>query len=118
LKHPRTHDKPPHDCWPHRWNPYYQRDGRTHILDKAVFNKLLGDYPDGYIDPVLFMTGCLDAPEDIPLGATASILTIGGFYREEYLTLGREWESWERHQQAGAEMAVMLKQILDEADAS
>lgn len=62
------------------------------------------------------MTGCLDAPEQIPLGAKASVKTVGAWYREKYLTLGREWEDWSRHKCPQAALVVELRKILDEVE--
>lgn len=116
MQQPSTHDKH-HPNWGHRWNPYHERDTRTHLLDNTTFKLLLGnECPKDYVSPDLFMTGCLDAPNDTPLGGTSSVRTIGGYDREEYMTLGREWDSLTQYEQASARTAAMLKQILSEID--
>lgn len=118
MKQPVTHDKA-HPCWPHKWNPYAKRDYNGHLLDKTTFHKIIdgeGREALGSIKPELFSGGCLDAPEEIPLGATACVGTVGGYFREEYLTLGREWESYAAHERASYEVAQMLKQILEEQE--
>lgn len=116
MKQPQTHAKPQHGSWADRWNPYRKREQIGYKLDKSTLNAIIGRTERDYQDPDLFCCGCLDAPEDIPLGATASIRTVGGFYCEEYLKLGREWESWERYNQALAGTAAMIAQLLADID--
>ena len=100
-----------HPTWGNTFNPY-SRNAPSHCLDKRHFDALL-DWDNGkcHSPDHLFM-GCLDAPQEIPLGATACISTVGGFYREEYLNLGREWESWNSYIRASNGPAEMLKGIL------
>lgn len=112
MNQPAMHERM-HPMWPDHWDPYAKRDYVVHLMDEGTRNTLWrADY-----SVELFTSGCLDAPEDIPLGATAQVQTIGGYRREEYLRLGREWESWNGYLQASAGTAAMLKKILAEADA-
>lgn len=106
-----------HPMWGHTFNPYARRFP-IHKLDKRVFKALLDWNPEKCHDPDVLFCGCLDAPEDIPLGATACVRTVGDYYREEYLHLGREWGSWADHERASYETAQMLKQILAETEKS
>lgn len=113
MKQPAIHAKlHPSRC--DTWDPYRQRDGRTPILDDNVFD-LLNTHKNR-VSPSLFMTGCLDAPEEIPLGATSSIQCVGGWRREEYLRLGREFDDWARYQRAMGEVGTMLRNILGECE--
>ena len=119
MRHPATHARAEttlHACWPHKWDPYKQRDEVMFKFDKRITDTLLhvnGWVPGQY---ECWATGCLDAPEAIPLGGTSCIKTIGGFEREEYMTLRREWESLAQYQRASSKTAAMLKRILDEVD--
>lgn len=107
----------PHALFVDKWNPYATRDRRTMLLDDATFKQLLDDR-DGYVNPGLFMTGCLDAPDDIPLGGARCIRTIGGFEREDYWKVQRDLAelSLLQRQIAEAEVGDMLGQILSEVD--
>lgn len=113
MKQPTTHEKA-HPRWPHKWNPYASRDYVMWMFDKRISDRLLSF--DGWVDGEYdcWACGCIDAPEDIPLGATASIKTLGGYYREEYRTLSRHWDSWNSYIRASNETAEMLKGILEE----
>lgn len=116
MKQPAIHQHPPHSVWAHRWDPYRKRDEVMFMFDEGLCNTLLrfDSYVPGEYD--CWATGCLDAPDDIPLGGTSNVLTIGGWVREEYLTLGREWDSWAQHERASHETALMLKSILAEVE--
>lgn len=101
------------------WDPYQKREDMSRVLLDESASKWLLSY-DGWVDGQYdcWMPGCLDAPDEIPLGATASVRTIGGWDREEYLRLDRECGSWNDHMAATYATADMLKQILAEAEAS
>ncbi len=47
MKQPTTHEKA-HPMWPHRWNPYTQRDYVMWLFDKGITNRLLSF--DGWVD--------------------------------------------------------------------
>jgi hypothetical protein len=116
MKQPDTHLKLHPSCRD-AWNPYIQRDSFTPILDKGVFKSLLGsNYPNDYIDPSLFMTGCLDAPRDIPCGSTQSVHTVGGWDRKEYSRHNRESHDHKANQRAQSEVAILLKKIISEQE--
>jgi len=104
-----------HHSWGHTFNPY-SRNHPIHKIDKRHFDALLDWDNNRCHNPDHLFMGCIDAPEDIPLGATACIGTVGGYRREEYLNLGREWESWSTYIRACEGTAEMLKEILAEVD--
>lgn len=98
------------------FNPYKERRA-VNELDDVVFSNLcrisLGEAA------VIFdhiFTGCLDAPEMIPMGSTQCINTIGGFQREEYNALPRGTENYTAYTQACAKTAEILWEILVEAE--
>ena len=111
MNQPTQHDRM-HPMWPDRWDPYRQRDYVVHLIDPTITNRLW----QANFCVELFTTGCLDAPEEIPLGATECMRTIGGFQREGYLRLGREWATWDQYLHASHGTAEMLKEILREVD--
>lgn len=106
-----AHGKQPH-LFPHQFNPYSDRF-YTPALSKAFFDaQNFMDENGVHTTPDFAFMGCLDAPDDIPLGATARISTIGGYEREEYLHLSREYADWNHHMKATAHTSEMLKEIL------
>lgn len=117
MKQPITHQRRENDFWPDRWDPYRRRDEVMHLFDERVANRLLSfaDFVPGEYD--CWACGCIDAPEEIPLGGTARIVTVGGYERESYLRLSRYWDSWADHQRAAHETARMIKQLLAEQEA-
>jgi len=117
MQQPITHIKA-NPCAIDQWNPYQKRETFTPLLDVGTFNALVGRGIGPYTDPILFMHGCLDAPDEIPSGSTKSILTVGGFCREEYSRYPRETEDSKRWDAAGAEVGELLKKILEECDNS
>jgi hypothetical protein len=107
-----------HPSHVHHWNPYWYRAFTPH-LDRAHFDAFCGPNKDGaYGDPKFAFMGCLDAPDTIPLGGTASIRTVGGWCREEYLNAPRDCEDWGRRLRAEHETGEMLKKLLAEAEAA
>jgi hypothetical protein len=102
-----------HPLWADTWNPYKKRESRTHCLDQSTLASLVKYGNTAEIDPVLFMHGCLDAPQEIPLGATACVKTIGGTHREEVMRLCRDHESWLVHRKTRLDEAEMLRSIVD-----
>lgn len=100
------------------WNPYHWREDMALLNLDETTSKWLLSY-EGWVDGQYecWMPGCLDAQDEIPLGATAGVRTIGGWDREEYLRLDRECPSWAAHMEALNETADILKQILSEAEA-
>lgn len=105
--------------WEDAWNPYHARNTRVNAIDDATFQQLIAIHdPAAYIDPDLFLGGgCLDAPDEIPLGGTECVSTVGGFCREGVLRLHRETESWAAHRKAQGQVALMIKGILDDIKA-
>lgn len=105
-----------HPMFADKFNPYSNRDF-TPALDETYFKALLDSNPDhcGLAIDHCF-TGCLDAPEYIPGGSSERIQTIGGYEREEYTKLHRECDDIVAMQQAQAETAKMLKEILASID--
>lgn len=110
----------PHSLFFDRWNPYRKRDVCLPLLDDATFKALVGKSECEFVDPDLFMTGCLDAPDEIPLGGTSLISTIAGFEREEYLRVSREVMHLPlvQRQRGTAQMAKILKKLLADAEAA
>lgn len=110
----------PHSNWPDTWSPYRQRDTCTPLLDDKTFNILLdvGASRTGHsaVLPSLFMTGCLDAPLEIPCGSTQCIRTVGGYEREEYTRMPRGVDDWKARARAETEVAKWLAEILSEVD--
>jgi hypothetical protein len=99
------------------WNPYRRREDTSRLdLDETTSKWLLSyeGWVDGQYD--CWMPGCLDAPDEIPLGATASVRTIGGWDREEYLRVNRECTDWGAHLRAEYEVAELCKQVLAELE--
>lgn len=105
-----------HPMWPYLFNPY-NRNRPTHLLDKKLFNTMIGVFPHdcGLVLDHLFI-GCIDAPEFIPMGSTECIRTVGGYEREEYRNLPRGTEDWKARAKAEYETAKMLKKMLDELE--
>lgn len=97
------------------WNPYW-RQCFTPMLDKRVFDALNFTEDGVHTTPDFCFMGCLDAPDEIPLGGTINVQTIGGWTREEYLRAPRDSDDWKARARAQNETAKMLKQILEEAD--
>lgn len=99
------------------WNPYTQRDANTSLLDTVTLGLLYSGDSEA-IDPVLFMTGCLDAPDEIALGGTSCIETIGGYCREECMRVRRDsmHTTWLQRQSAQAKLATMIKAMLAKSD--
>lgn len=106
YRHPLTVDK---------WNPYQHRC-HTPMLDDRVFNGLNFMHGGVHTTPDFCFMGCLDAPEDIPMGSTLGVRTLGDYDREEYNRLPRECTDWRARYRAQIEVGKMLKQILEEAN--
>jgi hypothetical protein len=106
-----------HSMTIHRWNPYWYRRF-TPALDRDFFDAMNFVRNGHHTSPDLAFMGCLDAPEDIPLGGTACIQTVGGYAREEYLNAPRDCDDWGRRLRAERETGEMLKKILAEAEAA
>lgn len=106
-----------HSLYVHKWNPYWLR-AHTPLLDWRWFNahNVMDAAELVHTIPELCFMGCLDAPWDIPLGATARVKTVDGWEREEYLHAPRDCTDWNRRMWATAETAVMLRQILKETE--
>lgn len=105
-----------HPTWPHRFNPY-GRNRPSHKLDGALFDALLSGDPatcDLAVDSLF--TGCINAPEDIPMGSTERVRTVGGYEREAYNTQPRGSECWRRRAVANFAFAKLLREILDEQE--
>ena len=90
------------------------------MLDDKTFNILLDVGKSRTVRsavlPSLFMTGCLDAPMEIPCGSTQCIRTVGGYEREEYTRMPRGVDNWKARAKAEAEVAKWLTKILSEMD--
>lgn len=114
MKQPNIHAKL-HSCRCDNWDPYkYRNDLSSNLLDEVTFNLLLGTLDSEYIDPSLFVSGCLDAPDEIPCGSTERIGTLGGFEREAYNRHDRGCTDWMAERLVLNEVACMLKEILAE----
>ncbi len=114
MRQPSTHRRA-HPAWKDAWNPYRQRETISHLLDKNTFNKLLEGWDEGRgVDPDLFTAGGLDAPDEIPLGSTSSVFTIGCFYREHYSRLGRDLTDLASYEKAEKAVASELRRILSD----
>lgn len=100
----------------HVFDPYSRRR-YTPALDKRLFNEMRDTFPNecGFVFDSFF-AGCLDAPEEIPMGSTLGIRTIGGWDREEYNNLPRGTEDYKHHTMAADEVAKLLKSLLAELD--
>jgi hypothetical protein len=111
MKQPFYHNVA-HPMWNDQWNPYLKRDEAVFLLDNKIIDTLLSPkhWRDGEFD--CWATGCLDAPEEIPLGATESIKTISGFYKENYMRLNRSWSSFDNYLVASEKMSELLKTML------
>lgn len=116
MRQPITHRTRENSTWPDRWDPYKRRDYVMFMFDKRLTERLLSH--DGWVDGEYdcWACGCIDAPDEIPLGGTARIVTVGGYERESYLRLSRHWDSWADYQRARYETALMIKQILAESE--
>lgn len=93
------------------FDPYRDRRAVTE-LDDVVFNNLCRISPGE--EAVIFdhiFTGCLDAPEMIPMGSTQRINTLDGFQREEYSALPRGTEDYAAYVQTCMEANEMLRKI-------
>jgi hypothetical protein len=100
-----------------RWDPYRQRDSFTPDLDDGTFKMLCGGrYPEEFIEPSLFIHGCLDAPRDVPLGSTKCVTTLGGWCKESYSVMPRECHDYKAWERADELTSRMLKQILEETE--
>lgn len=113
MLQPATHNKAHPNCID-RWDPYVQRDSCTPLLDDGVFDLLNGRMGGNHVSPALFMGGCLDAPGEIPGGATCSVTTVGGWSRESYHRIPRECDDFAAYQKATYEVGLMLRKILDD----
>lgn len=96
------------------WNPYYEREA-IHLIEQSHFDSFYN--PEGDCGSVDFaFMGCLDAPEQIPLGYTRNINTLGGWVREEYPRISRECHDWQQWEAAAQATAEMLREILNNLD--
>lgn len=109
MKQPDTHLKL-HSSTADHWDPYRERDSITPRLDECTFNMLNSQEPR--TSPALFMTGCLDAPDEIPCGSTMVTQTVGGWAREHYHRLPRGCEDYANHLRATREVGEMLQKIM------
>ena len=113
----KVHKRAPHPTFPHTFNPYGNSRWPTHRMDDRQFRAILDAYPMSCeLALAHLFTGLIDAPDDIPMGATERISTCGGFEREEYMNLPRGTEDWKVRAKASAEVAEMIKKILKEID--
>ena len=100
------------------WNEHRSREYIGHLLDEQHFKAILDCSETGRLlhSVDALGAGCLDAPMAIPFGSTLCIRTIGKYYREEYNRRSREEFSRDHKemQQAEAELAAWLSEILDE----
>ncbi len=115
MNPPRTHATMG-EHWPHRWNPYASRERATHRLADSYFRAGLSN-AQFECDLNLHM-GCLDAPDEIPMGSTLCVHTVAGFDREAYNLQRRGCEDWRAVMRAKRAAARMIREILREAEAS
>lgn len=110
-----AHEKQPHQ-FPHWFNPYKERCFTPNLSEQFFKAQNFMDENGVHTTPDFAFMGCIDAPNNIPLGATARIKTVGGWEREEYLHLSRECSNWNHHIAATNRVAEMLKKILSDLD--